>query len=214
MVFVNTVVIVREVMGGAERDVAWALAAFGGGSMAMALWLPTLLDRITDRRVMLSAALAMVLVLATVTGLWWGTGSLGWAMLLIAWATLGMAYAGLVTPGGRLLRRSAQSSDLPFLFATQFSFSHLCWLLAYPLAGWLGAQLGFGVALSALSALAVAGGLTAWRTWPRMDPEVLAHHHDDLSTEHPHWNVHAADAGNQAHVHHFVIDELHQRWPH
>lgn len=100
MVFVNTVVIVREVMGGAERDVAWALAAFGGGSMAMALWLPTLLDRITDRRVMLSAALAMVLVLATVTGLWWGTGSLGWAMLLIAWATLGMAYAGLVTPGG------------------------------------------------------------------------------------------------------------------
>lgn len=37
MVFVNTVVIVRNLLGGNERDVAVALAFFGGGSMIAAL---------------------------------------------------------------------------------------------------------------------------------------------------------------------------------
>src|SRR3546814_9116240 len=36
MVFVNTIVIVRSAMGGSDQDVAWALAAFGGGSMLAA----------------------------------------------------------------------------------------------------------------------------------------------------------------------------------
>lgn len=99
MVFVNTVVLVREVLGGGEREVAWALAAFGAGSMAVAFSLPTLLDRMADRRIMLSAASAMVFVLLAVTGIWWGTGGLGWSSLIPAWVVLGMSYAGLVTPG-------------------------------------------------------------------------------------------------------------------
>src|SRR3546814_2151984 len=53
MVFVNTIVIVRSAMGGSDQDVAWALAAFGGGSMLAALLLPGLLDRQHDRRIML-----------------------------------------------------------------------------------------------------------------------------------------------------------------
>lgn len=213
MVFVNTVVIVREVLGGGERDVAWALAMFGGGSMAVALCLPKLLERITDRQVMLSAALTMVAVLLTLTGLWWSTGGPDWAMLAVAWIALGMAYAGLVTPGGRLLRRSARADDLPFLFATQFSLSHLCWLIAYPLAGWLGARLGFGVALPALCVLAAIGGLVAWFTWPGRDPDEIAHHHSDLPTKHPHWSKHALGNDKQMHKHSFVIDDLHQCWP-
>lgn len=105
MVFVNTVVIVRGVLHGGEQQVAWALAAFGGGSMLVALLLPKLLDRMPDRRVMLTAATAMVLALAVTTLLWIGApDQVGWAMLLPAWAVLGMAYAGLVTPGGRLLQ--------------------------------------------------------------------------------------------------------------
>src|SRR3546814_10301447 len=51
MVFVNTIVIVRSAMGGSDQDVAWALAAFGGGSMLAALLLPGLLDRQHDRRI-------------------------------------------------------------------------------------------------------------------------------------------------------------------
>ena len=62
MVFVNTVVMVRTVLGGAEEQVAWALAAFGGGSMLVALLLPKVLDRISDRTVMLAAGLFMSVV--------------------------------------------------------------------------------------------------------------------------------------------------------
>ena len=149
MVFVNTVVVVRGALHGGEREVAWALAAFGGGSMLVALTLPGLLDRMQDRRVMLTAAMAMVATL-TATSVLWDLlgGAFGWPMLVPAWIALGMAYAGLVTPGGRLLRRSAYASDLPQLFAAQFSLSHLCWLLAYPLAGWVGATWGLQSALS------------------------------------------------------------------
>ena len=212
MVFVNTVVIVRGPLHGGEREVAWALAAFGAGSMAVALLLPKLLDRIPDRRVMLAAAMAMAGALLVATGLWVATeGSLGWLLLIPLWFVLGTAYAGLVTPGGRLLRRSAQSDDLPFLFAAQFSLSHVCWLLAYPLAGWVGARFGMGSALAALSCVAVMGLLWAWRTWPSQDPDVVEHSHPELADDHPHLADH--QAGDGKHAHSYKIDELHGRWP-
>ena len=62
MVFVNTVVIVREFLGGGEQQLALALATFGGGSMLAALLLPKVLDKRSDRQVMLTAAAVMVVV--------------------------------------------------------------------------------------------------------------------------------------------------------
>lgn len=210
MVFVNTIVIVREFLGGDEQQLALALAVFGGGSMLAALLLPKMLDRRPDRQVMLSAAIAMVAVLLVITVVWVVLPSWrGWAALLPAWGLMGMAYAGLVTPGGRLIRRSAHNEDLPAVFAAQFSFSHVCWLLAYPLAGWVGLKLGLGVALSALSGLAVVGFLVALRSWPTDDQGTLPHKHEDLPSEHPHLKEH----GLEPHAHPFVIDTLHRRWP-
>jgi MFS family permease len=214
MVFVNTVVIVRTTLQGGEREVAWALAAFGLGSMTIALLLPKLLDRVPDRRIMLTAAAAAAMTMALIVSstVWHlRAGKLDWPFLLIAWASLGMAYAGLVTPGGRLLRRSAEQADLPFLFAAQFSLSHVCWLMAYPLAGFVGASLGLGVALTALSGLAALGTLFAWHAWPAQDPMEIEHHHDDLPSDHPHLREHASPAGR--HIHRYVIDETHPRWP-
>lgn len=79
MMFVNTVVIVRGPLQGGEREVAWALAAFGAGSMMVALLLPKLLERVHDRSVMLGAASVMVGALFAATGLWAVTqGMLGW----------------------------------------------------------------------------------------------------------------------------------------
>ena len=211
MAIVNTVVIVRDVLGGGEREVAWALAAFGAGSMVVALLLPRLLDRVSDRRVMLAAAVAMVAALSATWAAWNATGGMTWPALLSAWVVLGMAYAGLVTPGGRLLRRSTGPEGLPFLFAAQFSLSHVCWLLAYPLAGTLGARFGMQVALGALTGIALLGLLAAWRAWPAHDPDSLAHDHGDLPSDHPHLRQY--DDGDGRHAHVYVIDDLHERWP-
>lgn len=213
MVSVNTIVIVRSAMGGSNQDVAWALAAFGAGSMAAALLLPRLLDRGHDRRVMLAAGIVMVLGLAA-TATVWLLDRWSWTTLAVAWVVLGIAYAGLVTPGGRLLRRSARDADLPLVFAAQFSLVHAGWMVAYPLAGWLGEAGGLGAALLALGGLAVLGLTFAWRAWPARDPRVLAHRHEGLPGDHPHWREHSAVAGDDnGHSHEYVIDDLHRRWP-
>ncbi|MEN1348472.1 MFS transporter, partial [Pseudomonas aeruginosa] len=66
MVIVNTVVIVKARFGLGEAEVAWALAAFGGGSMIAAFALPGLLNKLADRPVMVTGA--AVLVIGTAIG--------------------------------------------------------------------------------------------------------------------------------------------------
>lgn len=209
MVFVNTVVMVRGPLAGDERDVAWALAAFGGGSMAVALALPRALDRLGDRVVMRASATLATAVMVIGAGAWWvAPGAFGWPVLLGAWALLGAAYAGLLTPGGRLLRRSADAAHLPDVFAAQFSLSHACWLGCYAVAGWLGAMAGIGAAFGVLALVALVAALAAPALWPAHDPEVLPHDHAGLPPGHPHLG---ADGARHAHV--YRIDDLHPRWP-
>lgn len=211
MVIVNTVVIVRVLLQRSDEDVALALAAFGGGSMIAALLLPKLLDRLPDRAVMLCAAGGLAAVLAWAAGLtsgrpvdgraWWG--------LLAAWFALGLCYSAVMTPPGRLLRRSAASGDRPAVFAAQFALSHACWLATYPLAGWLGPAAGIPVTFLTMSGLSVLGAAGAFLMWPAADPTGIVHDHPDLPADHPH----LADASGGRHMHDFVIDDLHRRWP-
>jgi len=167
MVIVNTVVVVRGMLGGTDSDVAIALACFGGGSMAAALSLPRLLDRLQDRPVMLSAAMVVGPALLAFVGVVLlsptkpSTSNLVWPALLVTWTVLGVGYSAVMTPSGRLLRRSAHPADRPAVFAAQFALSHACWLLTYPLAGWLGSSAGIVPTLLVLAALTFAGVLGA-----------------------------------------------------
>lgn len=211
MVIVNTVVIVRGGLARPDSAVALALAAFGAGSMTLALLLPRLLTRRSDRAVMMASGVVLSAVLVALAVIWPQlTAATRWPVLLVGWLLLGVAYSGLVTPGGRLLRRSSNVADRPALFAAQFSLSHACWLLAYPLVGWLGAAYGMASALWAMASLGVAGVMVANRVWPADDQQSLPHTHDDLPPDHPHLTGHNASG---RHAHAFVIDELHARWP-
>lgn len=165
-VLVNTVVLVRAEMGAPEEGLALAMAAFGGGSMLAALALPRLLGRMGDRRVMLGAAAALTLVMV-LAGLALRMGGLrDWPGLLASWAVFGVLYSAILTPSGRLLRRSSGPEARPALFAAQFALSHACWLVTYPLAGWAGVALGLGGAMLALAVLAGLGVLAGARLWP------------------------------------------------
>ncbi len=211
MVIVNTPVLVRGVLGLGQSEVAITLAAFGGGSMIAALLLPRLLDRIADRSIMIAAAAFMTAILALLTVAWAVTDpSRHWPIILLGRFALGLSYAASITPGGRLLRRSSGAEDRPALFAAQFALSHVCWLVAYPLAGQVGARAGMDAALGASAVLALIGTLLAFRIWPRGDPDVLAHHHDNLPPDHPHLAEGHAE-GEAKHA--YVIDELHPEWP-
>ena len=208
MVIVNTVVIVRGVLDLPENDVAVALGCFGGGSMAAALLLPRVLDRMSDRAVMLPAAALLGVVLLAFAAATW-TGSIYWVALLVTWVFLGIGYSAVQTPTGRLLRRSAQAEDRPALFAAQFALSHACWLVTYPLAGWLGATAGIPMTLAVLGLVTLLGFVVAAWLWPADDPEEIEHAHPDLPPDHPHLRKHHG----HAHAHAFTIDDLHRRWP-
>ncbi|MGW3074657.1 MFS transporter [Kitasatospora sp. NPDC001132] len=166
MVIVNTVVYVRGQLGRPAADVPIALGAYGAGSMAVALLLPRVLDRVPDRIVMLPAAFGIVGLLALLAALTAaGPGAWRWPVLLAVWSAFGAAGSLILTPTGRVLRDSVATEDLPAVFAAQFSLSHGCWLLTYPLAGWLGAALGLGAASVALGGVALVSGVLAARAW-------------------------------------------------
>ncbi|SDE07851.1 MFS transporter [Limimaricola pyoseonensis] len=205
MVLVNTVVLVRGDLGLGETAVAVAMAAFGGGSMATALLLPRLLHRLADRPVMLIGAVLMCAALTVLAG---GVAAMGpsWPFLLTVWAVAGAGYSAVLTPGGRLLRRSAHAGDRPAVFAAQFALSHGCWLATYPLAGWLMTQQGAVPALLALAGLAACSACLGMYLWPSDDPAERLHRHDDLPLDHPHLR------GRRQHSHAYVIDDHHRAW--
>jgi MFS family permease len=172
IVVVNTVNYVRDTLGGTQADVAWMLAAPGGGALVVALLLPRVLDQVADRTVMMAGAAALVVgVVAAVTLS--ATDIASWAATAAVWILIGGGMALIVTPTGWVLRRSVEPDALPEVFAAQFSLSHVAWLITYPIAGWAGTQLGFTLTWSILAALAAAGSVAALGVWPR-EAEVKA----------------------------------------
>lgn len=207
MVIVNTVVLVQAEFALTQRATALALAAFGGGSMLAALLLPRLLDKVADRKAMLAGTSVLVLGLAL------GIFARSYALLLPLWFMLGIGYSLAQTPSGRLLRRSSQPEDRPALFAAQFALSHACWLLTYPIAGWVGAAFGLPFTFACLAIIAAIALVAATRLWPADDPHELEHIHSSLDPEDPHVAGAEPITGGHRHAHAFVIDSYHPDWP-
>lgn len=224
MVIVDTVVYVRAILHGSDRQVAWAFTAAGLGAAFAALMLPRLLRHGSDRVVMLGGAALLGI------GLLLGLSSPSLIGLLAIWATLGIGSSLIQTPTGRLLRRSAGEADRAPLFTAQFALSHACWLIAYPVAGWVATAWGMSAAFVILAGMVVLASIAALRLWPAHDPDVIEHEHPPLSHAHlhihdaHHQHEHRGDEGPvpHSHPHHhgglrhshvFVIDLHHPHWP-
>lgn len=223
MIVVNTVVYVRDSLGGSESAVACALAASGGGSMLAAISMPALLDRISDRSVMLVGSLVMSLGLMLIFT------SPDYIELLLIWFIIGIGWSMVQTPAGRVVNRSSSVADRPCYFSAQFSLTHACWMIAYPLAGQLGSLIGieltallFGIAVAATTVFGAA-------LWSGDDSTVLEHSHEPLTHCHEHYHDehhqhHSGEVGAKQHSHEhehvpvthfhvFVIDDHHLEWP-
>lgn len=166
MVIVNTVVLVQGDLGRPQPDVALLLGAYGAGSMLVALGMPKLLDTLPDLLVMRTGGIALPILLLSATGIIaWMEGASQWIALLVVWALLGVATSTILTPSARLLRRNSTEQNRPAVFAAQFSLSHACFLVTYPLAGVLGAAIGLPAVAFVLVALGVIGVLFAFLAW-------------------------------------------------
>ena len=169
MVLVNTVVYTRDVLRRPDTDLALALACFGVGSMVVALTAPRVLERFGDRAVMLTGAALIPVCLAGATALTapLGVGGAGWVCLLGLWFLLGAGNSTILTPSFRLLRDASTEETRPYVFTAQFSLSHACYILTYPLAGWVGAAAGLGWAAAVLTFIGMIGAAGAFLSWPR-----------------------------------------------
>ena len=224
MVIVNTVVLVRADLGGTNNDVAFLFAAYGLGSMTVAILLSRLLGRVPTRTVMLAGASAMAGLLVVAS---FGPG---WTGSLALWALLGAAASAIGTPGGLLLRRSSDADSRPAVFAAQFALSHACWLVTYPAADWLGATIGLGPTFLVMAGGAAADVAAALAFWPANDPVEVEHPHQAFAHDTPHVHddhhrhEHEGWEGPEPHRHPnrhqpirhrhaLVIDDHHATWP-
>ncbi|MBP1117908.1 MULTISPECIES: MFS transporter [Nocardiaceae] len=167
LVIVNSVVYVRDVVGGSASALAVALGVFGGGSMMVAFAVPRILTVVDDRRLMLAGGVVVSLGTTGAVALaaLRPSGAAGWASLAVAWAVLGAGTSMISTPSARVITRDSDDGDRDELFTAQFSLSHACFLLTYPVAGWVGAEVSQVVAASVIAALATLAALGACRLW-------------------------------------------------
>ena len=172
LVVVNTVVYVHDLLDGSSTGVALMLACYGCGSMVAALALPRMLDSVSDRRVMLTGAAAIPVVLAASAVLLFTApgAATGWTTFIAFWLLMGAATSLINTPSARLLRYESTDDTRAAVFTAQFSLSHACYLVTYPVAGWLGAAAGQPIAAVALAGVALVAVLAAARLWPPSTP--------------------------------------------
>lgn len=168
LVIVDSVVYVRVLLHGSASGLALALGCYGGGSMMIALAIPRLLTGISDRRLMMTgcAILPIGLIGAAALAAFRPAPAPGWALLVAAWVLLGAGSSLINTPAARLLRAQSDSDSRTAVFTAQFSLSHACFLLTYPIAGWLGAAAGQADAAIVLATLATLAAVVAARAWP------------------------------------------------
>jgi MFS family permease len=207
-VLVNSVVYAGVRLGDADRFFPVLMMFYGIGAGMAAVAVPGLLRRIGDRRVIVAGAFGF----AAVSAVFALMPTPPMAVLACVWIGFGMASSLVLTPGGLVIVRSASQSDRAAVFAAQFSLSHAGWLVAYPLAGWLGSYLSLEMALLVLSVVCATVAGIATLVWPADDPLERAHSHPDLIDDHPHLKQVPVSGAQQRHVHAFRIDDLHPTW--
>ncbi|MEJ8279418.1 MFS transporter [Pseudonocardia spirodelae] len=206
---VTTTNVVRDLLGGTDADVGLLLAVAGAGTAVAALTAPRAASRRPERTVMLTGA--AVSVAATAVTLLVAVAP-SWPAAVVAWALVGFGPGRITVVTGRVLRRSGAPAHRPALFSAQFSLSHACWLVTYPLTGWLAADAGFGPAWTVLALLAAGGAVTAALVWPARGGDVVRHRHDPQA-DHGHLADAVATARGWTHSHRVRVDEHHPHGP-
>ncbi|CAO1654134.1 MFS transporter [Salinibacterium sp. NYA9b] len=164
LVLVNSVVYAKGIFELNDAALAIALGAYGVGSLIVAVNVPRLADRIGVTRTMLAGVVVVVggLIAAIAVTILAVTTSTGWWALLATWLVLGMGSSLISTPSSRLLADASTHANRNLVYTAQFALSHSCFLVTYPVAGWLGA-VSLPIATASLALVALAGAVGAFR---------------------------------------------------
>lgn len=163
IVLVNSVVYARGVFGLSDGALALALGSYGVGSLIVAFNVPWAVRRFGIVKTMVTGGIIIItglIVTIGVTMLAVDTGT-GWYLLLGTWVLLGMGTSLVNTPSSRLLADASTPANRNLVYTAQFALSHACFLITYPIAGWLGAGslVSAAIALTVIAAAALVAVL-------------------------------------------------------
>jgi MFS transporter, NRE family, putaive nickel resistance protein len=130
-ILVNSVVLVKGGLALGDLHYGWLMAVFGAGATAAALVLGALEGRWPRTLFMFVGAAAISLAVLP-------ANLVGFGALLPLWLLGGVGTNWVNLPMLTLLAERTPEALQGRVYGAHFAWSHLWWLGAYPLAGWLG----------------------------------------------------------------------------
>jgi MFS transporter, NRE family, putaive nickel resistance protein len=129
IILVNSVLLVRGVLREGESEYGWVMMGLGLGATLAALIFPRL--KPWRRTVMMGGAAVSALALLPVA-------LMGWTGIVALWALAGIGQNWVNLGAQTIIAEEFAPGVLGRVYGAHFAWSHLWWVGAYPLAGWLG----------------------------------------------------------------------------
>ncbi len=201
-ILVATVDFIKTQLNLSDSDYAWAMAAYGIGSVLGATIYAKALPGIRN---FLANAAAPAMLFALLGAGYWHR----FEPLLVAWAFAGAGQSMLGIRGNELLAANSEIDERPHIYAAHFSLSHAGWGLTYPLAGFTVTSLGFETSAYLFAGLLLCISLPIWIGKLRMTVA-----HIGLPDHHHHHSHSAFDPPGIYHVHEHRHGEITHSHPH
>jgi MFS transporter, NRE family, putaive nickel resistance protein len=158
-ILVNSVVMVKGGLGLDDLAYGWVMAGFGAGATLAALALGALDTRVPRTTFLGVGALAISLAVLP-------ADLVGIAPLAALWFVAGIGTNWVNLPMLTLLAERTPHRLQGRVYGAHFAWSHLWWLGAYPLAGWLGTVfVGSSFLVGGIISLVLLVGVR-WLWWP------------------------------------------------
>jgi NRE family putative nickel resistance protein-like MFS transporter len=203
-ILVNTVSHVQSSLHVGKVEYGWVMAAFGIGATLASIGLGNLPRKISP--ILLTSVGAVSITLALLPA---NLANLGGLLLL--WAIAGAGQTLVNVPTQTLIADRVDVAVQGRVYGAHFAWSHLWWVFAYPLAGWIGSHAPthnfLYSSLMGLVLLIVVYVVLQPRQLTNTDTG-LWHEHDHLHHEHHH-HRHEPSVSQNSHSHlHFHATTL------
>jgi MFS transporter, NRE family, putaive nickel resistance protein len=197
-ILVNTVSHVQGSLHFGKVEYGWVMAAFGIGATLASIGLGNLVQKINPILLVSSGAVLITLALlpanlANLNG------------LLLLWAIAGAGQTLVNVPTQTLIADRVDVAVQGRVYGAHFAWSHLWWVFAYPLAGWIGNYTPthnfLYSSLMGLVLLIVVYVVLKPRQLTNTDTG-LWHEHDHLhNTDHHHRHESSMSQNSHSHLH-------------
>jgi NRE family putative nickel resistance protein-like MFS transporter len=133
-ILVNTVGYVQGTLNLGSVQYGWVMGAFGIGATLAAAAVGSLGERWARTRIIWLGAILMTIALLPAS-------YVGLALLLGLWSVAGAGQTFVNVSAQTLIADRTPTEFQGRVYGAQFAWSHLWWVFAYPLAGWIGSEM-------------------------------------------------------------------------